>query len=314
MKNILITSVGGDIGINIVNILIKQKLFKCNLIAVDVKEYVFSKKLVNKFYKVPRTEDINYLDKMDEIISLNNIDLIIPSSEKDILFYKSNKDYFNQKNIKLLINNDNLIDDFLDKEKTSLVLKKLGVNTPNTYNLDTYSYELQFPVIVKAKKSIISKTVRVIESKEELEYLKSVLFNKNEYIVQEYIGSANEEYTTAVYRSDKGTKSISFKRNLDGDKTGFAVIDNYKQLDNYSSLIAEYYNLNGSMNIQSRKQDSEFYVFEINPRISSTVYIRDHFNFSDLLWWICTLLNIKFTFNKIDKEGISVIGYTYNFY
>ena len=81
-----------------------------------------------------------------------------------------------------------------------------------------------------------------------------------------------------------------------------------------SELIAEYYQLNGSINIQSRKQNNEFYIFEINPRISSTVFIRNHFNFQDLLWWICNLLDISYTLEEIKKSGIAVIGYTYNFY
>jgi len=314
MINILVTSVGGDIGMNIVNILLKQDLFKCSLFVVDIKKYVFSKNLVKNFYVVPKTNSDNYINKIDEIITLNNIELIIPSSEVDILFFNSNKKYFAKRRVKLLINDNVILENFLDKEKTSLILEKLGINTPKTYILDTYKDELNFPVIVKAKKSTISKMIRILNSKKELENLKNELSNKKDYIVQEYVGSVKEEYTTTVFSNSNENKSISFKRDLDGDKTGFALIDNYQELDDYSTKIAEYFNLNGSLNLQSRKNENKFYVFEINPRISSTVYIRNHFNFHDLLWWICTICDIKFTFTKADESGVAVIGYTYSFF
>jgi carbamoyl-phosphate synthase large subunit len=316
IKNILITSAGGDIGGNIIKILIKQNIFKCNLIATDINEHIFSEKAVDKFYIVSRTDCKEYLDEIKNIVTLNQVDLIIPSSEQDILFFNMYKEYFITNDIKLLINTDKIIKTFLDKFQTSLSLNNINVKTPITYNLEHYNGELNFPLIVKAIKSTTSKLIKIIINDKELDDIKEMITNKIDFLIQEYISTDNEEYTTAIYRDINISKVITFKRKLDGDKTGYAEIRYSKVLEDYANKIADKFSLNGSINIQSRMLKDDFYIFEINPRISSTVYIRNHFNFQDLVWWVCSILEVNFiyTIKENNKRGIAVIGYTYNFY
>ncbi|MDF1876080.1 ATP-grasp domain-containing protein, partial [Sulfurimonas sp. SAG-AH-194-I05] len=150
----------------------------------------------------------------------------------------------------------------------------------------------------------------------ELKNIINTIDNNHEYIIQKYIGSSDQEYTTTVYKNSENIKVITFKRTLDGDKTGYAAICHSEKLERYSKLIANEFSLDGSINIQSRMFGDDYYIFEINPRISSTVYIRNHFYFTDLTWWICDLYNIYFdnSLDEIKRNGIGVIGYTYAFY
>ena len=48
--------------------------------------------------------------------------------------------------------------------------------------------------------------------------------------------------------------------------------------------IADELNLIGSINIQLRKSKNRIAIFEINPRFSSTVFMRSLVNFNDVLW------------------------------
>jgi carbamoyl-phosphate synthase large subunit len=96
--------------------------------------------------------------------------------------------------------------------------------------------------------------------------------------------------------------------------TSFATIVNEKVLNDYAIKIAKEFNLNGSINIQSRKVNNSFYIFEINPRFSSTVYIRNHFGFKDVLWWIKDTLLLYQKKIKIKNSGSAILGYKYNFY
>lgn len=57
--------------------------------------------------------------------------------------------------------------------------------------------------------------------------------------------------------------------------------------------IADKLNLNGSINIQFKIHNSQIKIFDINPRLSSTVKMRDMIGFQDCLWWIKDKLNIK---------------------
>lgn len=314
--NILITSIGGDIGANIFKILQEQTKFHCSLFGTDIKKYVFCKKNLTHFYQVPRVSDPTYTDVLIKIAKNDKIHLIIPSSEYDIVYFNQNRSLFENLNVKLLINHTKIINSFLDKFITSKILNNLKIATPETYLLSDYNNELGFPIILKALKSTISKEIKIIKTQNELNQIIKFINTKNEYILQKYIGSSEEEYTTTVYKNQEMTKTITFRRTLDGDKTGYAEIVNSAKLDYYSRLLADNFSLNGSINIQSRLYNDDYYIFEINPRISSTVYIRNHFNFNDLIWWVSDKLNMPIDTNSlpVKESGIGVLGYTYEFY
>ncbi|WP_150464677.1 ATP-grasp domain-containing protein [Francisella sp. XLW-1] len=313
-KKILVTSAGGDIGMNIINILLKQKVFNCEIFAVDIKDIIFSQSQVDFFSKVPRTSDDSYTDIINKIIFDNNIDLIIPASEYDINFFNSNRELYKEK-VNILINNTTIIKNFLDKKITSEFLTDINIPVPKTWSLKDYNIFEGYDIIVKAARSTVTKKILKIESQEQLDQLREGIDDLSQYIVQEYIGSIDQELTTAVYRDDNIFAVISFKRRLIGGMTGYAEIYKSDRLESYAKKIAEETNLKGSINIQSRKYDNDYFIFEINPRISSTVYIRDHFDFNDLIWWCCSLLNINYKKCRAVKDsGIAVLGYVYNFY
>ena len=136
-------------------------------------------------------------------------------------------------------------------------------------------------------------------------------------MIQSYIGSIDNEFTTAVYRDKNIFEVITFKRKLTGGMTSYATIENEKQLTEYARKIAVSFDLNGSINIQSRKLDDNFYIFEINPRLSSTIYIRDHFGFQDFLWWannISTENIFDLEYPNPDTSGSAILGYQYKFF
>ena len=314
--NVLVTSVGGDIGANIVSILDEQNLFEVNMIGVDIKTHVFAEKELNHFYCIPKLLDDGYFPALSRIIKAHNIDIIIPSSEMDILYLHKNMEKFLFLDVKLLINSSKIVNIFLDKYQTSTELNDLNISTPATYILGSYKNEETFPLIIKASRSTTSKMITKINDEKMLAETKKNISSPDKYIVQEYIGTEDEEYTTAVYRNNTTIKVITFQRRLDGDKTGYAKIVNSEILTQYAIRIAEKYNLKGSINIQSRKLKNDYYIFEINPRISSTVYIRNYFGFHDLLWWITDILNISIDieYNEQFKNGVAIIGYKYRFY
>jgi carbamoyl-phosphate synthase large subunit len=312
--NILVTAVGGDIGSNIVAILSNLETIKINIIGTDINKKVFPMNLINNFYTVDKTNSKNYKKQILNIISNHSIDIIIPVSEKEIIWFDENINIFNS--TKILMNYRRIIHTFLNKSTTANFLNKINIEVPKTFLLDEYKDQLPYPLIIKSNYSIFSKKIFVINNKEELKYAKASIKDWNKQIIQEYIGSIDNEYTTTVYKYGNKIKTISFKRKLTCGMTSFATIVNEKKLDKYAIKIAKAINLEGSINIQSRKYKSEFFVFEINPRISSTVYIRDHFGFKDLIWWIEDLLKLKIKDRsfQIANKGKAILGYKYNFY
>jgi len=315
--NILITAVGGDIGGNIVNILAEQKNILFNIIGTDLNPNVFSIHKINQFYQVDKVENLNYKNQIIQIIRDNDIQIVLPLSEKEILWFSKNKTLFSNLNIKIMINDNMILNNFFDKFKTSQLLNNISIKTPQTYLFQEFNSQIDFPLILKSKYSIVSKDIFIIKNKSQLDYLNISIENKNDYVIQEYVGSYDEEYTTAIYQSNNKLEVISFKRKLTGGMTSFASIVNEEILKNYATQIAKSFDLKGSINIQSRKVDNDFYIFEINPRLSSTVYIRNYFGFQDLLWWIEDILKLKFLNNTqpvINSCGSSLLGYQYTFF
>ena len=105
------------------------------------------------------------------------------------------------------------------------------------------------------------------------------------YVLQQYLPDDQGEYTCGLFRSTNGEiRYIVFKREL---KSGYSVsgeiVDN-ESINNLLVSIANLLNLKGSINIQLRIVNDIPYIFEINPRFSSTVRFRDMFGFRDVLW------------------------------
>lgn len=314
--NILLTAVGGDIGCNIVNIIAEQKNKNIRLIGTDINEHVFCYDEIDKFYVVDKVSSSKYAIQILNIIKENSIDIILPISENEILWFHDNHNLFINLELKILINNKNIIDTFLDKFKTSIALSAISVQTPKTFLFDEFTNQIGFPIILKSKSSILSKEIQIIKNQLQLNYFKNFIEKKENYIVQEHIGTPEEEYTTCVYKSKDKIEVISFKRKLTGGMTSFAKIVNEDILTTYAKKIAQSFDLDGSLNIQSRKHEDKFYIFEINPRLSSTVYIRDKFNFQDVLWWINDTLEQKlFSLhnNEVSQAGDAILGYKYKF-
>lgn len=283
-KIILVTGVGGDIGQGIIKCL-KDAVQGCVLLGCDIDSYAAGRKEVEKFFISPRTKDLReYLNFADTLIDKEGVSYILPSTEPEIEFYDTYRTHFNDKKTDLFINNSTTIKTFLDKYETVNFLKKNNLPYPKTYLLTDYNNELSFPLILKPRKSWGGRGQATISSEEELLFFK---MRNKDTVVQEIIGSLDEEYTVGVFSTGKKIYSIAFKRSLGyGSLTRVAQYVCDLKLQDLAERIAELCSLKGSLNLQVRKTENGYIPLEINPRFSSTVYIRHCFGFQDVKWWI----------------------------
>ena len=106
-----------------------------------------------------------------------------------------------------------------------------------------------------------------------------------EPIIQEYIGSDSDEFTLGLYASGDKIKIISFRRLLSNSgATSWAKHEVHDYFLDIGIKIAKKLQLDGSINIQLRLHEGVPYIFEINPRFSSTVFIRSELGFNDVAW------------------------------
>ena len=286
--NILILGAGGDIGQSICEILAEIKWIE-KKVGTDININSASSILFDKYYKVPSCNNIEYIGEISKIIENEKISMVLPVSEPEIRYFFLHN-IKSIKNIPLILANFLSLSIALDKLKTITFLKKNNLPYPRTQK-QIQNIKLQYPIIAKSKIGSGNKSVILVKDKIDLQYIKAKFSN---YILQEYLPDDQGEYTCGLFRSTKDEiRYIVFKRVL---KSGYSVsgeiVDN-ESINNLLVSIANLLNLKGSINIQLRIVNDIPYIFEINPRFSSTVRFRDLFGFRDVLWVLQDNLNQK---------------------
>lgn len=302
--NILVTGIGGDIGIGITKILGEIQRHEI-LVGCDTNNYPANKRDVDFFYRAPSARDkATYLKFIKEICFKHDIDLIIPSSEIEIKTLAENRLTLGDK-VNLLINNDGIIETFMDKLKTVHFFEVNGIKHPKTYDLMEFVDQLEYPYLLKNRETQGSKGVFKIESSDDFEYFKKKYPNS---IVQEIIGNEKEEYTIGVFSDGTRVHNIAFRRELGyGSLSKFVKRITDPKIDILAETIAKLVNLKGSINIQVRKDSrGEYIPFEINPRLSSTLAFRHYFGFQDLVWWMDLMYGLTPNQNPKYFNGIGI--------
>jgi carbamoyl-phosphate synthase large subunit len=294
----LVTAIGGDIGFNVTKLL-RKHYPQSKIIGTDILKENIGLHYIDKFVEVPRADDSNYVKNLDKIIDENGVDLCFVLSEQELKAVTLEENFKNAEKIKSMEKSELLL--FLDKFKTNRFFKDVcDIDAPlsQTYS---ESYSGEYPVIVKTKEGRGSTGVHIINNRDEL-----LSFNFNDsYMIQEFIDRDEEEYTCGVYITKQDEiHSIILRRKLVGDSTGIARLVNDERIKNYIHSIAKNIKSYGSFNIQLRVSDRGPLCFEINPRISSTVAMRDLLGFQDVYWTVEEHFN-----NKIEYiENNEMVG------
>lgn len=296
--NILLLGAGGDIGQSIYKIMSEIKWIQ-KTVGTDININSASSLLLDKFYRVPKCNDLAYMGKISQIINEENISLILPVSEPEIRhFFQNTIESIN--NIPLILANSFSLSIGLDKLKTIEFLRDNNLPYPKTQKQNA-NLDLDYPIIAKSNKGSGSKSIIKIEDEIDLIYVNRKFPH---HILQEFLPEDEGEYTCGLFCSSKGEiRHIIFKRDL---LSGFSVFGEVVENESINQLlikIANLLKLKGSINVQLRIVKGIPYIFEINPRFSSTVKFRDLFGFKDVLWVLEDQLNSEISIYKKPPIG-----------
>lgn len=299
MKKIFITAIGGDIGYGVIKSL-KKSHHDLYIIGCDIQKYNFAYDIIDDFYVSPSyNNEEKWKNFVIGILNAKNVDYFWPITEPEIQIVDKNKRLFEC--CKVIINSSNVLDVTMDKKKTASKLLEADVKTPPTW-IDIESCEEKYPMIVKEKFGCGSHSVSVVENYNELvEQFNSM----TDPIIQAYIGNAGDEYTMTIFSDGDIVNSIAFKRTLGfGGMSRFVELVHDENIYDIACRIATLFNLKGSINVQMRKVNSDYCVFEINPRISSTIGFRMQLGFNDVAWWVDMFEGIQIERYIVPKENV----------
>jgi carbamoyl-phosphate synthase large subunit len=287
----LVTGANGDIALSILEIL-KRNFKNCIVHGSEIKPEGKGKFFFQKIIKVPKSSDYNFITCFAKLS--REYHLIIPTTELEIKKFSQNLIKIKNKNI--LINNQQIIRIFMDKLKTYKFLKKHNIGCPSFTDDFKNWKKYKFPMFIKKKTGAGNKGYIVARSENDF---KPILADKN-LIIQEYLHST-KEYSACIYSNNNcNTRILIFERELDKDRTLYAKYIKDINLEYQIKKILSVIKLKGSINIQFKVINKKIKIFEINPRLSSTVNMRDLINFKDCVWWILDFLNLK----NINKKNL----------
>ena len=219
MINVLITGIGGGgIGEQIIKTL-KISSLDLRLFGSDTTRLSKNISEVEKMFILKPAYSNSYCTDLINICLLNSINVIFPGSEPELKAISDNRGLFEDNNIFLPINPKKVIDICLDKVKTVDFLKNNGFDFPRSVqvkeekdfdNVDFY------PAVLKPSiGGSGSSNIMLAQNKDELVVFGNYLLKiYDEFIIQEYIGVPEHEYTIGVLMSMDGENinSIGLKR------------------------------------------------------------------------------------------------------
>ena len=298
---ILVTGCGGDIGQSIGKILL-ESFKEAELYGIDISDKNAAKFIFPNFQKAPKVTEEGYIDFIKNFVRNNAIDVVIPIAEPELREYSLHGWDFDTIGAKVITANHNALAVGFDKMATVNFLEKNGFTYPVTRVVSNNCDYPVLPVVFKSRTGSGSKSVVVAEDIKSFEFFKEK-YETEDFIIQEFIPAEEGEFTCGLFRSRGGEiRSIVFRRELTGGYSGYGEIVESDAITSLLKNIAISLDLRGSINVQLRLKDGNPYIFEINPRFSSTVYFRHLFGFEDVVWSLADLLEQHIPLYKINSK------------
>lgn len=260
---------------------------------------------VDHAYVVPPARDPGYLDALLRVCDRHGVQAVLIGSEPELRVVSQARDVLSGRGLFVPMNPGDVIETCMDKVRTSRFLEDQGFSVPRwecVRNADDLAAIPYVPAVLKP--SIGgggSINLFLAQTREELMAFGMYLLGAYpEFIVQEYVGTPDAEYTVGVLRTMDGdpVNSIALRRHLGSAistrikvpnctgrselgetliiSSGFSHGDlgPFPEVTGPCEKIADALGATASINIQCRLVGGEVQVFEINPRFSGTTSLR----------------------------------------
>ena len=172
-------------------------------------------------YVVPKASEGGYKEALLSICKKSHIDVIFPGSEPELKVISAQRKEFENLGICVPLNPREVIELCMDKNRTMNFIAEAGFPTLRYWKIkdrkDIEGIDV-FPLVLKP--SIGgggSNNTFIAQNKDELGLFGSYLCTiYDEFIVQEYIGDTEHEYTVGVLFSEHGEyiNSIAVRKNI----------------------------------------------------------------------------------------------------
>lgn len=287
MIRVLLLGAGGNVSQGILKAIIKSKL-DCYVIGACISEYSSGLYFCDEALISPYASDEIFIEWVINVCNGKNIDVILTGVEENIIVLAKNYELLKNSTKAVFISST--YEQLLigqNKLRTCQWLKENDCNYPlfarldNVSEVDQLLNETTFPLLAKPISGKSGKGIRLIHNEQDL----NGITNKDAYVLEEYIGSADSEYTVGCYCNKDGFLSdmIIMQRRLRNGTTIYAKVIENEVIRAEAEKICRMYRPVGPLNIQMRTDKNGRPVcFELNVRFSGSTAMRTNFGYHDV--------------------------------
>lgn len=265
-ETILLTCAGGSAPLYLAQLLTKRH----TVVLADARKMHAGRFLGLPCEILPAGDHPSYPARLRSIVRKYGISVIVPGADEEIVpSLKVGK----QEKVVVVAPQQTFAELCLDKKHLMEALAKEDISYLVPFR---YRKDVTFPVIVKPVRGRGSRGVHTVNNVRELRgYLDLYGKTFRDVLVQPYAGG--DEYTISVIVNGDNEligvvpKKILVKRGI----TRSAVTERNRRIEDVCRKIVETWKPCGPFNVQLKLWKGKPYIFEINPRLSTTAVLTE---------------------------------------
>ena len=303
--SVLVTGIGG--GGHGEQILKALKLSTLNyfIVGADAHAACANRNEVDHFEVLPMARAPEYLDRLIALAKHHDCKVIFHGSEAEMMVLSEQRSDLEAAGLYVPVNLPDVMSICQDKVRTAQFLSQHGIRVPSyreiTTQMDCEGFSA-FPAVIKPSTGGGgSANVFVVQDAEELAFFATYLLRiHGRFVIQEYVGTPEDEYTVGVLFGADGVliNSIAVKRVINNAMTIKVNVPNrtsrielgsrlvissgisqgqvgsWPEILRQCEKIASLLKPRAPVNIQCRVVGGVVIPFEINPRFSGTTSLR----------------------------------------
>ncbi len=285
---VVVTAVGALIGQGIIRSL-KLSGLDVRVIGVDRDPNGIGPYWCDAFFAKPAIDEGSdaYLDFWKDLLRDEAVDLVLPGLELDVLFFSRNRAAFPDLHARIVLNDPAVIELAQDKWDFGVELERLGLPAIPARlgaGFADCARDLGLPLLLKPRQGNGSRGIAVLKDEDDFNYWSRK--SKDDFLIQKFIGSDEQEFTVGAFGFGDGTAlpPIVFRRKLSvAGNTQYAEVVDHPVLAETVSKLATIFKPVGPTNYQFRMDGDTPYLLEINPRFSSSTSLRAAFGYNEAI-------------------------------
>lgn len=281
---VLVTSAGALLGQGIIRSLQAANIPNMHIVACDPDPSSPGLYWNKGSRLLPFSKDPHFIEKFADLLDEERPDAVCIGTDPELSLLAANQQALESTyNTKIIVSSPEVVRIADDKYLTYQFMKNNGFTPPDSRlpeNAEDLVDLYDFPLVVKPRIGARSVGFHLVKNLEELNRAIDEVPNA---VVQEYVGTKNDEYTAGTICFDGECKaSIVMRRELRDGNTFKAYVDKYPELNEQVRAFANALKAFGPANFQFRVSNGIAKVFEINSRFSGTTPLRMHAGFNEL--------------------------------